>query len=79
MERSGVPDSPAANILAPMFALLDICALRYISTSSSGTFGNRVVLICQYRQRNVNVGSSSLHGENILASMFALFDICVFR
>ena len=30
MRRSGVRASPGANILAAMFALLDICVFRYI-------------------------------------------------
>ena len=39
MRRSGVRASPGANILAAMFALLDICVFRLLCTSCSGTVG----------------------------------------
>ena len=60
MRRSGVRASAGESILASMFALFDICVFRSVYTSSSGTGGQRVVLISQYRQRNTKVGSSSL-------------------
>ena len=74
MRRSGVRASPGESILASMFALFDICVFRSVYTSSSGTGGQRVVLINQYRQRNAKVGSSSLPW-----SKFVRLNVCLVR
>ena len=74
MRRSGVRASPGECILASMFALLDICVLRYVSKISTGTFVERAVLISQYRQRNAKVGSSSLPW-----SKFFCLNVCLVR
>ena len=74
MRRSGVRASPGECILASMFALIDICVLRYVSKISTGTFVQRAVLISQYRQRNAKVGSSSLPW-----SKFFCLNVCLVR
>ena len=80
MRRSGVRASPGANILAAMFALLDILCvplilyeLHWHSRLARRIYKSVQTEKCEGREFRASPG------VNILAAMFALLDICVFR
>ena len=79
MRRSGVRASLGGNILAAMFALLDIGVFRYcLPAPVTQSVSESYLKVCTDREMRRS-GVRASPGANILAAMFALLDICVFR